>query len=296
MSSGDFHGEPTVELANEHVRVEMLAESGPRIVRLELAGSSENLLGEVPDVSWDTPWGKYRLRGGHRLWVAPENPPLTSAPEEGSLVVSEIPGGLRLERPEAPSGLRKAIEVTLAGGGPKLTVRHELRNEGTETVTRAAWGITIVPLGGVAILPQKQGPLDGSEFLPNRSLVLWPYSSICDPRIELGDDLVLMYATPGAPTKIGHLNRSGCAAYLNRGVLFCKHFEPQIEEQHADLGCNVEVYANERTLELETLGPLKTLAPGDSAVHVETWQLHRMTDETLSRELLAGKLAGLGLN
>ena len=83
MERGDFHGEETLVLENEHLRVEVLATAGPQIVRVQLAGSSENVLGEVPDVCWDTPWGRYRLRGGHRLWFAPENPPLTSAPDEG---------------------------------------------------------------------------------------------------------------------------------------------------------------------------------------------------------------------
>jgi len=32
------------------------------------------LLAETPNVHWRTPHGEYHLRGGHRLWTAPENP------------------------------------------------------------------------------------------------------------------------------------------------------------------------------------------------------------------------------
>ncbi len=89
MRRSDFHGEETLVLESEYLRLEVLAGAGPRIVRLYLAGSDENLFGDVADVVWDTPWGDYRPRGGHRLWYAPENPPLTSPPDEGDLLVAE---------------------------------------------------------------------------------------------------------------------------------------------------------------------------------------------------------------
>ena len=53
--SNDFHGLPTRSLANDHLTLDYLAEAGPRIVRLFLAGSHTNLLAESPDMSWDTP-------------------------------------------------------------------------------------------------------------------------------------------------------------------------------------------------------------------------------------------------
>ncbi len=53
--SNDFHGLPTRSLGNDHLTLDYLAEAGPRIVRLFLAGSQTNLLAEAPDLSWDTP-------------------------------------------------------------------------------------------------------------------------------------------------------------------------------------------------------------------------------------------------
>jgi hypothetical protein len=40
MKRGDFHGEETLVLENEHLSVEVLASAGPRIVRLTPSGSS----------------------------------------------------------------------------------------------------------------------------------------------------------------------------------------------------------------------------------------------------------------
>ena len=77
----DFHGLPTRSLANDHVRLDYLAEAGPRLVRLFLAGSTDNLLAEAPDVHWPTPFGEYYLRGGHRVALAPEALELSYVPD-----------------------------------------------------------------------------------------------------------------------------------------------------------------------------------------------------------------------
>jgi hypothetical protein len=295
MKRGDYHGEETLLLESEHLSLEVLAAAGPRIVRLTLAGSSENVLGEVADIGWDTPWGRYNLRGGHRLWFAPENPPLSSAPDEGGLSIGAGASGLRLDRLEPQSGLRKAMEVELAADRAAATVRHSIRNESAATVELAPWAITILPLDGIALLPQPRGPIVGSEFLPNRTFALWPYSSVSDPRLELGDELVLVRAAAAPPFKLGYLNRAGWTAYLLGGVLFCKHFDPRAELAHADLNSNVEVYCNDRFLELETQAPLSRLEPGAEATHEERWELHRVDDVDSSAAGISALLAELGL-
>lgn len=296
MRRGDFYGEETLVLENEHLLVEVLATAGPRIVRLQLAGSSENLFWEVADAGWDTPWGFYRLRGGHRLWFAPENPPLTSAPDEGGLLVSEGAHGLRLERLEPEPGMSKVMGIELASDRAAVTVKHIIRNEGKAVVEHAPWAITILPLGGVAVLPQQKGPIGDNEYSPNRTLVLWPYTSVSDPRLELGNELVLVHADQAtSPFKIGYLNRVGWAAYLRGGVLFCKHFDPQPGHDHADLDSNAEVYCNDRFIELETQAPLSRLEPGAEAEHEERWELHRAEAVEPSIEGLTALFAGLGL-
>ncbi len=53
-------------------------------------------------------------------------------------------------------------------------------------------------------------------------------------------------------------------------------FDPARGSTHADLGCNLEVYSDDRTIELESLGPLATLAPGQSAIHDERWEIREV--------------------
>ena len=277
---GDFHGLATRIIGNQYLRLEFLAEAGPRIVRLFVAESDENQLAEMPDVKWETPYGEYFVRGGHRLWHAPEAYPRSYIPDNSGLVVQETAAGVRLCQPaEADTGIRKSIEVRLHADKPALTLVHELRNDGLWPVELAPWAITQLRLDGVAVLPQQVESLDKDGLLPNRHLVLWPYTHWHDPRLQVGDDYLLIQAQPQpAPCKVGCFNRRGWAGYLRQGVFFCKRFEPLADQPHPDLGCNVEVYCNHRFVELETLAPLCRLEPGQSTTHVETWEFYTGLD------------------
>jgi len=274
--TGDYYGLPTRILSNQYLRLEFLAEAGPRIVRLSLANSDENLLAEVPDIHWPTPYGEYYLRGGHRLWHAPEAVPRSSVPDNDGLSIEEREGVVHLSQPPEPvAAIRKSLAICLHDDRPAVTVSHELWNGGAWPVELAPWAITQLPLGGVAILPQPTEPMDHNSVLPNRHLVLWPYTHWHDPRQRLGDEHMLIDARPEASAfKVGYMNHHGWVGYLRAGVLFVKRFQPQPRAWHADLGCNVEVYCCERFLELETLGPLCRLEPGQAATYVETWELY----------------------
>jgi len=274
--STDFYGLPTRSLDNGHIRLEYLAEIGPRIVRLFAAGSHENLLAELPDIKMDTVHGPYFIRGGHRLWHSPEAFPRSYFPDNDDLLVEDRADGVPITQPVEPaSGIRKSIEVRLASGQAQITLTHALKNEGSWPVELAPWAITQIRLGGVAILPQQIGALDTAGLLPNRQLVLWPYTRWADTRLQPADDLILIKADPAMPPcKIGYLNRAGWSAYLIGDTLFVKRFAPDVDLPHPDFGCNAEVYCCDRFIEVESLGPLVTLAPGATTVHVETWELH----------------------
>jgi hypothetical protein len=269
----DFYGHPVGVLENEFLRLEYLAQAGPRIVRLSMAGSTDNLLAEAPDVSWETPYGRYHLYGGHRLWVAPEKAGLTSQPDDDGLQIEPFEQGVRLNgASEVAGGLSKTLEVYLQTAKPGVSILHRLTNQGDEPIEVAPWAITQLPLGGQAILPQPTRSVDPDGLQPNRLLVLWPYTQWCDPRLRLGDEMILVNGISfDKKFKIGYYNRHGWAGYLRQGVFFGKRFEIQEQGTYVDLGCNFEIYCDQRLLELETLGPLRKLAPGESVEHKEEW-------------------------
>ena len=272
---GDFHGLPTVIIKNEFLTLEVLAEAGPRIVRLIPAGSDQNILAEVPDVGFGTGNGRYNIIGGHRLWHAPEAMPRTYVPDNDPIELRNLPDGVELRQPvEALTGIRKEMLIQLSSNRAEVIVHHSLTNEGLWPIELAPWAITQVRLGGTAVLPQTSGNLDESGLLPNRQITLWPYSSWSDGRFQPHDDFVFIEGQPAPPFKLGYFNRHGWLSYLIDDVLFVKRFAPQFHQSHPDMNSNTEIYVNDRFLEMETLGPLTLLDSGETVTHTETWRIY----------------------
>lgn len=271
--AGDFHGRPTMRLANGALEVELLAAAGPRIVGLRVDGSPSNLLAETPDLAWETPLGDYELVGGHRLWFAPEDPERVAVRDSDGLEVSPLADGARLSGMIEPgTGCLRSMEVRLDGSRPSLTILHGLRNAGTRPLDLALWPITQLPIGGIALLPQRRA-VAGHQTRPNRNLVLWPYSSWDDPRLHILDGLVAVDAIPGPELKVGCFDDTGWVAFVRDGIALVRRFEPEPGELHPDLGCNVEVYCGSSYLELEVLGPIRRVEPGASVTLLERWEV-----------------------
>lgn len=274
----DFHGEPIGILENQFVELEYTLHA-TRVVRFTPKGG-DNLLADVWRKVVDTPYGEFRFRGGHRLWHAPESMPRTYIPDNDGGVVSEIQDGVRIEMPaEALTQIAKAIEIRLNPDRPQAILRHELRNDGAFAVEFAPWALTMLRPGGVAVFPQSQGNVDETGLLPNRQLTLWPYARITDPRLVLRDDFLLVHATPSLPPfKLGYFNPLGWTAYWLAGTLFVKRYEVQADAVYPDHGCNTETYCNDEFIELESLGPLRQVAPGQTVTHTEIWEIYNTLD------------------
>jgi hypothetical protein len=273
---GDFHGRPTRRLESGHCWIEVLVGGGPRIVRLGLPGR-ENILAESPDVGWDAGYGRFELLGGHRLWFAPETPECSVPDSAGLELVAAPSGALLIGAVQEPTGLRKEMDIWLDPQSAAVSVRHTFRNEGVRTLELSPWPITQLRLGGVAVVPQPAAVTEHA-MKPNRLLVIWPYASWLDDRLSLGEKGLTVAGRSGSQFKIGCLSAAGTIAYLREGLLFVKRFDPAVDAPHADLGTNVQIYCDAGSIELETLGPLVRLAPGDSTSHDEHWELREVGD------------------
>jgi hypothetical protein len=73
--------------------------------------------------------------------------------------------------------------------------------------------------------------------------------------------------------KVGNYNSPGWIAYALGNILIVKRFAAEPEGTYPDLGCNVEAYVKDACLELEILGTLVTLKPGESIALEETWEI-----------------------
>lgn len=267
----DYYNQPTGRLENDHLIIDYLLEAGPRIVRLIPRVLGENLLAETPEYVLPSPFGPYYLWGGHRLWHAPETAARTYVPDDAGLRVVNLEDGVHLSHDEPRTGIRKELLVTLTADGARL--EHRLTNTGLWPVELAPWAITQLRLGGTAVLPAG-GPIDAEGLLPNRVVALWPYSRWDDPRFRPTGEAIEIVTQPlPRPFKLGTMSRAGWMGYRYGGITFIKRWQPQPDRPHVDFGCNAEVYTNDRHIELETLGPLARLAPGEMVTHVEEWEI-----------------------
>ena len=275
----DFHGLSTAVLENEYIRLEYLTTAGPRLIRLSYQGSP-NLLADAYDVSLNMTHEGYSLLGGHRLWISPEVPEKTYIPDNSGVRVMEIPNGVELTgASEEGSRVRKRVKVELEARRPVLQLVHTIVNEDLAAVTISPWAISMFRQGGTVILPQPDGNADPNGLLNNRLIALWPYTRIADARLILRDDFILVHATPNLPAlKLGYYNTAGWLAYWIDGILFRKSFVVHPGTTYPDGGCNSEVFCNDRFVELETLGSLTALLPGEEAVLTETWDLRASLD------------------
>jgi hypothetical protein len=266
-----------LKLSNGSVEVVVTLDVGPRIIRYAPVGG-ENVLKEYTDQLGKSGEKDWQIRGGHRLWHAPEHPQRTYFPDNAPVESKDLGGGsIRLiAPPETPYGVQKEIDVKLEATGSKVNLVHRIKNIGAWPVELAPWALTVVAPGGTEIIPLPKKVPHGESLLPAQSLVLWSYTDMKDPRFAFGTKYITVKQDEkGHATKIGLWHSEGWVGYLRSGLLFVKRFERQPDKHYPDFGCNFETFTNEDMLEIESLGPTSKLEPGSSVEHREVWELHK---------------------
>ncbi|MBN1265918.1 MAG: hypothetical protein JXA25_10525 [Anaerolineales bacterium] len=276
MQVRTFLGLECIEITNGALSLLVTRSVGPRILAL-FTQNGENLFAELPEHTLDCPGrGAYFLYGGHRLWLAPEEPGRTYLPDDDPVHIEEIDSGLQVtQKFDQVTGIQKVLRIRLEKNQPVVKVEHSLTNLSASEVTCAPWAITQMKTGGVAILPQYNGLIEGNPTLPNRTVTLWPYTDTNNPAIIWGNDTILVRANmQDGALKIGFPNPRGWMAYWQRNTLFIKRAVYNNQAAYFDSGSSSECYCNPDFLELETLGPISTIQPGDSISHKETWRVY----------------------
>jgi hypothetical protein len=264
-----FEGHACVRLCGAASEAIVTTSVGPRILGLLVGG--DNVLAVLPGAAIARPDGEpLRLLGGHRLWAAPEVPRITYAPDVAPCTTIATDDGVRVEAPADDAGLTKTIDVRPTGDG--WIVDHEIRNTADAPIALAPWAITQFPLGGVVVAPAST---DATGPQADRSLVLWPYTDPADPRLRLLRDELRVDASSGPRLKVGLAPGRGRVAYERAGLRFEKEAVVDPDASYPDRGAAIQVFVGDGFCELETLGPLRALTPGDVAQHRERWIVGR---------------------
>jgi len=258
---------PCATLTDGRCSIYISLSFGPRIIGLE--AGKQNLLGEMaPTGDMET----FQLYGGHRLWVAPEDVVVSYEPDNAPVEVTEEGGWTCFTSPLGVSRLAKTLSVRVRETGGGFVIRHQITNRSDADVRVSAWGLTVMTTGGECLIPQPPHADHPGALLPARPMVVWPYTDMSDPRWTWGKRVIrLRHDGDRGPQKIGAMIGEGIATYSVYGQTFVKRFSAEADATYPDLGCNFETFTRQDMLEVESLGPLAYLRPGESTETFETW-------------------------
>lgn len=238
---------------------------GPRVIRLGPVGAP-NLLHEDPEDRGMRGGDRFRLYGGHRLWVAPEDLEVTYAPDNERIELSD--GWLCA--PQDRAGFCKALKISPRDSG--FLVEHRITNGGSRPMEIAPWCLTVMAPGGECVFRQEPHASHAESLLPARPLVLWAYTEMDDPRWTWGRRTIrLRHDAQRGPQKVGARLSDGLAVYSLGGRSFVKRFPCRDGANYPDMGCNFEAFTRQDMSEVESLGPLVRLEPGSAVFHTEHW-------------------------
>ncbi len=270
----DHLGQPAIELVAHGDRLVAVHGVGPRIAWFG-APRGDNLL------FWDDAGahrrGAWQLRGGHRLWTTrpgADEAEDTYATDNAPCRIRRLRDGVAIHAPADAARLEKSLVIRAGARG--WTIEHRLRNAGDMLWSGGLWGLTCtrpsratryaIPLGGgppawdvvTLVIPRRWG---GGHT-----------SRLVDPQLTLTEDE--LRATPrGAEAK--RLVRAPRGTLIMRDPergTFTKtsDFDPHAAYPHAS---NVAIYLapGRFMVELETMSPIRTIAPGEILSHVERW-------------------------
>lgn len=268
-----------IKIENGLVELLVTIDYGPRIISFSLNGKENMLYQDKKKTSMGELYKCYdgdiiKLYGGHRIWASPEVVPRCYYPDNNPVEYKEIENGAVFTAPiEKVNNIQKSMRITLQEELPVVKIDNIIKNCNAWNIQFAPWCVTMLDGGGVEVIPQ---PDRKTGYLPNRNISLWPYSKMNDNRIYWGDRFITITQDEQAdtPFKMGLNNEAGWIAYFNKGQVFFKFIDPEIEGNYPDNGCCYETYTDNVMCECETLGTFVDLQPGKEAVLTEEWEIY----------------------
>lgn len=256
------------------IQIGIALDYGIRVRHLSIKGMDNLYYQQPSDLSdgFGTP-DTWKLRGGHRLWLTPECDD-SYYPDDAPVSYTLLEKGVRiLQETEPPLGIQKALEITFLPDGT-VHLLHQFFNRNDHPIQGASWGVN--SLDGCGRIQMDFG-VTGGGFAPRRVVSLWGETNLGDPRLKLEKDRILAQYLPlDDYFKIGIYCPGGQAVLESKGQRLTMGFAAPPIETLPDRGCNFELYMHRKFLEMETLGQVTQILPGEAASHWETWKLEKL--------------------
>jgi len=268
-------------LSNGSIELVATLDFGPRVIHFGFIGGENEFFEDLSDelsekgdqfkVFGDK--GGWHIYGGSRLWTSPEEMPRTYYPDNEKVKCTPVTNGIKLlPPPQSWNNQQMEVTYTLDAAKDVAYSEYKITNIGLWEQEFAPWVLTVMAAGGKEVVPMPQRK---TGFLHNRAMSLWSYTKMNDKRVYWGDKYITLSQDKNydGAFKFGIDGEHGYAAYFNHDNLFIKYYTPVQGGNYPDNGMSFETYTNPHMLEIETLGELKKVKPGEAVTHAERWEL-----------------------
>ena len=263
-----------IEIKNAHTRVVLCPEVGGRV--LEYSMNKKQAL-PLPDKTKNkkaSPAGRFDI--GPELTI-PKRPALWSGTWTGKITG---PRSAALTSPiSEATGVQLIRTFTLAPDSTKLTCTQAIKNISNNPVAYNHWSRTFAQGQGIVYLPQSSPgtpsrfPGEYAMYLNGTTIDVNP----SDPNIRIREGFIEILGPPENP-KLGFDSYAGWMAYhMPNDLLFFKQYDADPQRVYGEAaGLTASVWYPDfmSVVELEPIGPLEHIAPGEQASFTETWYLH----------------------
>ncbi|RXP62726.1 hypothetical protein EC396_03135 [Lutibacter sp. HS1-25] len=267
-----------IELSNPIVKVILDPNVGGRILSYELNG--KNILFENPllnGITWEPGMDKFEVSGG-RFDIGPAQ----TTPNRNSFHNKwngEITGK---NSARLTSQIDTLLEVQLirdfilAEDSSHLKCIQHIKNTSKTIQTYAHWSRTFAKGGGICLVP-----LNPNSRLPKGYAMYQHQTTFIDfnpkeeENLRVRDGILEMLGTPSQPKFVMDSNQGWLAYNSTDDLLFIKKFEADKNVNYGDVLSNqvsIWYYKNEKC-EIEPIGPIETILPGEIVSFTEDWWL-----------------------
>ena len=260
------------KISNGVAEVVVVPQTG-RIMSFSFAGSGnvlfENsaLAGTIADTV-QKDWVNY---GGDKLWPAPQSDwvwPPDPVLDRATQTVRATADGITMHgRPS--QGVVFERQIHMSPDQAEIRILNRLVNVGRKALDRSVWEICQVAKPDRAILPvSKRNGWTSLTNLPDDAAFVQP----------VGDDAVQISRDPKKGHKYGSTSLAGWVAMEAGHLRLTLSTQSIAAETYPDQGSIEEVYTAgdpDDNMELELLGPMRHLTPGQSTSVETVWKLEK---------------------
>jgi hypothetical protein len=286
-----------IELSNDQIRVVLEPNMGGRVLIYALKGNNVLYTDETQAglVYPEIPMGHLaagRFDIGPEK-IAPPRPLLFFGPWEAKITGDREADLISQE--DASTGVQLVRRFKLDEVGSRLECTQEIINISDEVKRYCFWARTFVKGNGISLTPLNQHSRFPKGYITYGPGNIMNYEPEDEPNVRIREHILEIIGPPVRP-KFVMDGDIGWMAYITKdSQLFVKTFPVYPDRVYGEMtGATSSVWYNgEEMVEIEPIGPLEIIEPGESVAFTEYWHLldfpypdNKMTDLNAIRNIV----------